>query len=96
MPAPVLQPRVAQDVIDRELAGQPTAQAAADGPVNLPVGEPSPGAICATPSFWQRDTRAYGLRQLPLCTGCAAALQGQVYKREIPESTSHAVRRGTA
>ena len=32
------------------------------------------------------DTGRYGLRRLVLCTACAAALQGQDYKREVPEA----------
>ena len=47
------------------------------------------------PARWNRDTGRYGLRRLVLCTACAAALQGQDYKREVPESgTRH--RRGAA
>ena len=33
------------------------------------------------PGCWERNTRKSGLRQLPLCPACAAALQGQVYVR---------------
>ena len=40
--------------------------------------------------------RRYGLRRLVLCTACAAALQGQDYKREVLESTTRAIRRGAA
>jgi hypothetical protein len=59
-------------------------------------GEPSPGTLCMGPGCFQRDTRTYGLRNLPLCTACAAALQGQVHKRELPEGAARAIRRGAA
>ena len=62
----------------------------------LPDGEPSPGVICMTPGCWQRDTRKYGLRDLPLCTACAYALRGEVYQREIPPGAARAIRRGAA
>jgi hypothetical protein len=45
-------------------------------------GELSPGTLCMGPGCFQRDTRTYGLRKLPLCTACAAALQCQTYQRE--------------
>ena len=47
------------------------------------------------PARWNRDTGRYGLRRLVLCTP-AAALQGQDYKREVPESAARAIRRGAA
>lgn len=50
----------------------------------------------AMPARWNRDTGRYGLRRLVLCTACAAALQGQDYKREVPESAARAIRRGAA
>ena len=34
-----------------------------------------------TPGCWERNTAKYGLRELPLCTACAAALAGKVYQR---------------
>lgn len=84
-------------LIGRELEGpQPTAATSAGKDLALPVGEPSPGAVCATPSCWQNNTRKYGLRQLPLCDACAAALQGQDYKRQVPETAARAIRRGVA
>jgi hypothetical protein len=83
--------------IDRELTGQPTTSPAAPSSLGaISPGEPSPGAICATPSCWQRDTRAYGLRRLPLCTACAAAIQGYEYKRQPPPSATRIARRGAA
>jgi hypothetical protein len=51
----------------------------------LPGGEPSHGAICMTPGCWERNTAKYGLRELPLCTACAAALAGKVYQRPCAE-----------
>ena len=48
------------------------------------------------PARWNRDTGRYGLRRLVLFTACAAALQGQDYKREVPESAACAIRRGAA
>jgi hypothetical protein len=92
-------------LIDRELSGQ---QRAEEGPVKtsstpaasslgaIAPGEPSHGAICMTPGCWERDTRKYGLRKLPLCTACAAALQGQEYKREIPPGAQRLLKGGTA
>jgi hypothetical protein len=59
-------------------------------------GEPTPGTICMTPNCFQRDTRTYGLRNLPLCTACAHALQGQEYKRPGTERATRALRRGAA
>jgi hypothetical protein len=48
------------------------------------------------PGCWQRDTRKYGLKQLPLCSACAAALQGRTHQREISPSAARLMRRGTA
>jgi hypothetical protein len=48
------------------------------------------------PGCWNRDTARNGLRRLVVCTTCAAALQGQVHKRELPEGTARAIRRGAA
>ncbi len=39
-----------------------------------------------TPGCWERNIRKYGLRSLPLCQACAAALQGETYKREVPQA----------
>ena len=38
-----------------------------------------------TPGCWERNTAKYGLRELPLCTACAAALAGKVYQRPCAE-----------
>ena len=73
-------------------ASQSTAAAiAATG-----TGEPSPGVVCMGPGCWQRDNRKYGLRSLPLCPACAAALQGRTHQREIPPSAARLTRRGAA
>ena len=69
-------------LIGRELAGEMPAPAAS--PLGaIPDGEPSPGAVCAGPGCWQRNTSRYGLRRLPLCPACRAALQGDVYQRDV-------------
>jgi len=57
----------------------------------LPIGEgtPSPGACCAGPACWEKNTRKYGLRHMPLCDACAAALCGRTYSKdpvELPRS----------
>ena len=87
-----------QRLIDRELAGQTATPAPAAAPSLAAIadGEPSHGAICMTPGCWQRDTRKYGLRSLPLCQACAAALNGSTYKREVPPGAARAIRRGAA
>jgi hypothetical protein len=83
-----------------EPASQPPPPAASQGtpaPVTaMSPGEPSPGVACASPGCWNRDTARYGLRRLVLCTACAAALQGQVYQRELPPGTERLIRRGAA
>ena len=85
-------------LIDRELSGQTTAPPPATIPSLAAIGdgEPGNGAVCMGPGCFQRDTRKYGWRSLPLCTACAAALQGQVYKREVPGSAARTIRRGAA
>jgi hypothetical protein len=86
-----------QRLIDRELTGQATTPApAAASLAAIPDGEPSPGVVCMGPGCFQRDTRKYGLRQLPLCPACRAALEGHVYQREIPPSAARLMRRGAA
>lgn len=60
------------------------------------TGEPSPGVVCMGPGCWQRDTSKYGLRSLPLCPACTAALQGKTHQREIPPSAARLMRRGAA
>jgi hypothetical protein len=77
-----------------------TAQLA-PGPAALSLtviadGEPSGGAICMTPGCWERNTAKYGLRQVPLCTACRAALEGRTHQREIPPSAARLMRRGAA
>jgi len=59
-------------------------------------GEPSPGTLCTGPGCFQRDTRRYRLRELPLCTACAAALTSETDKRQIPPGAARALRRGAA
>ena len=88
-------------LIGRELdspdpAAKPAAPVADSpaGPLTLPLGEPYPGVACSGPGCWNRDTARFGLRRLPLCPACAAALQGHDYKRELPESAVRAIRRG--
>jgi hypothetical protein len=88
-------------LIDRELYGQVAAAESATpvsdsavGPLALPACEPSYGTACSGPGCWNRDTARYGLRHLPLCTACAAALQGKVHQREVPEGAARVIRRG--
>ena len=76
------------------------AQSAAPGPARailaaLPDGEPSRGAICRTPSCWERNTSRYGLRQVPLCRACRAALEGRTHQRELPPGAER-LRHGAA
>jgi hypothetical protein len=59
----------------------------------LPDGELGNGAMCMGPGCFQRDTRKYGLRQLPLCPACRAALEGRTHQRAVPESAARASRR---
>ena len=75
--------------------GHPASQGAAAIAATV-NGEPSPGTACAGPGCWQRNTFRYGLRRLPLCPACGAALEGQDYRREIPESAARAIGRGAA
>ncbi len=75
-------------------AGQPASQAAAIA-ITCP-GEASPGAVCSGPGCWNRDTARYGLRHLVLCRACTAALQGETYKRQPPETAARLTRRGAA
>jgi hypothetical protein len=86
-----------QRLIDRELAGQTAAPAAA-GPslAALSAGEPSHGTLCMGPGCFQRDTSKYGLRQVPLCRACRAALEGHVYQRDLPPGAARLMRRGAA
>jgi hypothetical protein len=91
------------ELVRRGLAAStaPAAQAAPAVPAAtslaaIPDGEPSPGTLCMGPGCFQRDTRRYGLRKLPLCTAYAAALEGRTYQREIPPAAARAIRRGAA
>jgi hypothetical protein len=83
-------------LIDRELSGQTGTppRAAAPSLAALPDGGPSPGVLCMGPGCWERSTSKYGLRQLPLCPACRAALEGRPYQREIPPSAARLMRRG--
>ena len=38
-----------------------------------------------TAGCWEHNTAKYGLRELPLCTACAAALAGKVCQRPCAE-----------
>ena len=55
-------------------------------------GEPSPGVVCMAPTCWQRNTSRYGLRRVPLCPACAAALEDRTYQREIPPGAARLMR----
>jgi hypothetical protein len=67
---------------------QPAPGPAAPSLAAIADGEPSSGALCMGPGCFQRDTRKYGLRELPLCTACTAALQGETCKRNCPQAPS--------
>ena len=73
-----------------QAASQGTAAAiAATG-----TGEPSHGVVCMGPGCWQRDTRKYGLRQLPCAQPApppskAAPTSGR-YRRAPPASPRRA------
>jgi hypothetical protein len=81
---------------DAPPAQTPVKDMLSTGLSGLAAGEPSPGVLCAGPGCFQRDTACYGLRRLVLCTACAAALQGQVYQRELPPGAERLIRRGAA
>ena len=71
-------------------------QTSEPGPATSPLaaigdGEPSPGVLCMGPGCAQRDTARYGLRKLPLCPACHAALEGKPYKRAIPASAARLI-----
>jgi len=59
-------------------------------------GESGDGAVCVTSGYWQRDTRTCGLRQLPLCTACAAARRSEAHQRPGTERAAGLLTRGTA
>ncbi len=73
--------------------GQPASQPAPA--IAITGGKPGPPALCMGPGCWDRTTRRYGLRNLPLCPACRAALAGEAYQREIPASAARLARRGT-
>jgi anti-sigma factor RsiW len=89
-----------------ELTSQPQPASQANGSVTsqgtaalvtaIGAGEPSTGVVCMGPGCWQRDTRMYGLRKLPLCTACAAVLEGRTYQREIPPGAARIMQGGSA
>jgi hypothetical protein len=86
------------ELVRRGLAANTAPPAQAQVPAAAPLGtlddgEPSPGVLYAGPGCFQRDTREYGLRQLPLCTACAAALISQAYQRELPPGAARALQR---
>lgn len=73
-------------------------QAPASHPAALALasGDPSHGTACAGPGCWQRDTSRYGLRRVPLCPACAAALGGEIHHRPAPPGATRAAQRTTA
>jgi hypothetical protein len=93
-------------LIERELLGgdgelvhhddQTNPRSAASPLGAIPDSEPSGGAVCATPRCWQRDTRLFGLRKLPLCPACRAALEGRAYQRETPPGAARLIHHGVA
>jgi len=89
------------ELVRRGLSTDEEPQPSAPGPAaSIPgaigPGEPSPGAVCMGPGCWEKSTSRYGLRRLPLCPACAAALQGRVYQRAIPDSAARLINRGAA
>ena len=94
-----------QRLIDRELAGPQPADEGIEKTLVTPgssplvpsaPASPGPGALCMGPGCWQRDTARYGLRRMPLCPACRAALKGRTCQREIPPSAARLMRRGAA
>ena len=73
-----------------EPASQPAAPAARQGTPALVTatgaGEPSPGVMCMGPGCLERNTSRYGLRRMPLCPACRAALEGRTHQRETPQT----------
>jgi hypothetical protein len=73
--------------VGRKLSGV-SSPGSAPAPAAVPAalaglqpGAASPGVLCSGPGCSERDTARYGLRLLPLCRACAAALAGEVYRR---------------
>lgn len=76
--------------------GQAASQGTAAAIAAIGTGKPSPGVLCMGPGCWERNTARYGLRQVPLCPACRAALEGRTHQREIPPSAARLMRRGAA
>jgi hypothetical protein len=71
---------------------QPTAPAPASPCLAaLPDGEPSPGTLCMGPGCLERSTSRYGLRRMPLCRACGAALTGETYQRPVTPAQARAI-----
>jgi hypothetical protein len=84
-------------LIERELLGKtPAPSPAVSSLAAIPDGEPSPGVACAGPGCWQRNTSRYGLRRVPLCPACRAALQGQPYEPPASLALARALRGNAA
>ena len=64
-----------------EVAQQPAPVPAISSLSAIPSGEPSPGVLCLGPGCWERNTRKFGLRQLPALPGLRCRPPGQVYVR---------------
>lgn len=79
-------------LIERELTNGPAPASPVAAISGLGPGEPSSGVVCMGPGCWQRDTSRYGLRRLPLCPACAAALEGRTYQREVPSGAARLMR----
>ncbi len=83
-----------QATVEPASQSAPASQGTAALLAAISPGELSHGTLCMGPGCFQRDARRYGLRQLPLCTAYAAALQGKTHKREPPPSAARLARRG--
>jgi|ERR1017187_8489153 hypothetical protein len=79
-----------------ETAQPPAPSPASPSLTALSHGEPSPGVLCMGADCFERNTSRYGLRRLPLCPACRAALEGRTYQREIPPGAARAIQRGAA
>jgi len=89
------QTRVAS-LIERELTDGLAAASPIAAIAGLGHSEPSPGVVCAGFGCWARNTSRIGLRKLPLCPACAAALKGRTYQREVPPCAARLIHRGAA
>ena len=83
-------------LIERELANSPAPACPVAAISGLGHSEPSPGVVCAGFGCWERNTSRIGLRKLPLCPACAAALKGRTYRREVPPGAARLIHRGAA